>query len=188
MDKISAFIMGLVEVRDPYTASHQRRLASYASTFARHLSLGEEEAALLTSGAFLHDIGKLAISEHILKKPAKLSEGEYELIKKHCRRGADLLDPLQLHPQVIDIVLYHHENFDGSGYPLGLKGDEIPLLARIVRIIDSYDAITADRPYHKGVPPPLALKILGDDARFYDPDLLEQFMTFMNIQLAEGGF
>lgn len=183
MPHISAFIQRVVDARDPDVASHQSRLRSYAEGFAKHLSLNRDDTYTLTYGAEIHDIGKLSISESILHKPSRLTHAEYLLVQQHSRLGAELIEPLALNDQVVMIVLHHHENFDGSGYPARLSGEQIPLLARIVRIIDSYDAITEDRPYHKGTPSADAIAMLHSDAHWYDPDLLKEFTAFISTSV-----
>jgi len=180
MPHISAFIQRVVEARDPDVASHQSRLGDYARGFAEHLSMSREEIQGLVYGAEIHDIGKLSISESILHKPSRLTHAEYLLVQQHAVLGAELIEPLRLPDQVVMIVLHHHENFDGSGYPSKLSGAEIPLLARIIRIIDSYDAITEDRPYHKGIPSEDALAMLNSASHWYDPELLDEFTRFIN--------
>ncbi|MET4161431.1 HD-GYP domain-containing protein (c-di-GMP phosphodiesterase class II) [Marinobacterium sp. MBR-111] len=181
MPHITAFIQRVVDARDPDIASHQSRLRSYAEGFAKHLSLNRDDTYTLAYGAEIHDIGKLSISESILHKPSRLTHAEYLLIQQHTRLGAELIQPLSLDDQIVAIVLHHHENFDGSGYPARLSGEKIPLLARIVRIIDSYDAITEDRPYHKGAQPADAIAMMHSDAHWYDPDLLREFTAFISI-------
>ena len=134
-----------------------------------------EESEFLAIGAGMHDIGKLHISDYIINKPSQLTTSEFLLIRQHAEIGCRLLNPLNLDPRITDIVLYHHENYDGSGYPKGLSGDEIPLLARAVRILDSYDALIESRPYHKGVATDEALLIMRRDSQQYDPHLLKLF-------------
>lgn len=179
MEKITKFVAGLVEGRDPDLAVHHQRLGENGESFARHLQCAAEEVNLLSIGARIHDLGKLSISDHILNKPSRLTAAEFSLVKQHAEIGADLLAPLELDPRIDDIVRYHHENYDGTGYPRGLKGDRIPFFARIVRILDSFDALTVNRPYHQGVSPGDALKRLEHDADRYDPDLLQQFCRFV---------
>lgn len=179
MPQIAAFIQMIVEARDPDVAGHLSRLGAYAKGFAKSLSLTDDQATKLVYGAEIHDIGKLSISESILNKPSRLTNAEYMLIQQHCVLGSDLVSPLRLDNHIVDIILHHHENFDGTGYPSRLAGEEIPLLARIVRIIDSYDAITEDRPYHRGASSADALKALQADKQYYDPDLLAEFSKYV---------
>lgn len=150
-------------------------MGSSAERFARHLGCTSAEVKLLCLGAQIHDLGKLSISDHILNKPARLTAAEFSLVKQHADIGADLVAPLDLDPRVNDLVRFHHENYDGTGYPRGLKGDGIPFFARLARILDSFDAMTMTRPYHQSVSPDEALRRMERDSHCYDPDLLHQF-------------
>ncbi|HET6603826.1 MAG TPA: HD domain-containing phosphohydrolase [Xanthomonadaceae bacterium] len=176
MDTIARFVEGVVEGRDPDLAGHLDRLGEAANEFSSRLGLSREESELLEMGARLHDIGKLSISESILNKPGRLTATEFSLVKQHAAIGFLLLTPLDLDPRINEIVHFHHENFDGTGYPQGLSGDGIPLLARVVRILDTFDAVTDDRPYKKGASKAQALQILQSEARLYDPELLNAFV------------
>jgi putative nucleotidyltransferase with HDIG domain len=181
LERISKFVAGIVEGRDPDLGGHHKRLGENALAFAKHIGCSAEEMEVLSVGARIHDLGKLSISEHILNKPARLTAAEFSLVKQHTQIGFQLLDPLGLDPRISEIVHYHHENFDGSGYPTGLAGAAIPLLARMTRIWDSYDALTMDRPYHQGVSSEEALQLLQRDSHFYDPDLLKEFCAMVSI-------
>ena len=150
LDSAESVIMSLalvIEARDAYTDGHCQRLAAYATTFGTALKLGEEELAALFRGGYLHDVGKIGIPDEILLKAGRLSESEYLRIKDHPVIGDRLCGELRSLRQVRPIVRHHHERLDGSGYPDGLKGDAIPLLAQIMGIVDVYDAITTARPY-----------------------------------------
>lgn len=175
MEKITKFVARLVEGRDPDLAGHHDRLGDGADRFGKHLGLSAEEIHLLCVGARIHDIGKMSISDHILNKPSRLTAAEFSLVQRHTDIGADLLAPLELDPRINEIVRLHHENYDGSGYPDGLSGDKIPFFARLTRILDSFDAITTNRPYHQGASPEEALRRMERDSHWYDPDLLHQF-------------
>ncbi|WP_018232228.1 HD-GYP domain-containing protein [Thioalkalivibrio thiocyanodenitrificans] len=179
MKKIIQFVAGMVEGRDPALAEHHDNLGESAALLAQHLGYSSRETDLLCFGARVHDVGKLSLSDHILNKPARLTAVEFSLVMEHPRLGRDLLAPLDLDPRITEIVCFHHENFDGSGYPEGLKGEAIPLFARIVRILDSFDAMTMDRPYHQSVSPDEALRLMENDARCYDPALLSPFCEVM---------
>lgn len=179
LEKIVSFIQGVMRGRDPDLADHLRRVDEHAGKFARHIGFSEEEAELLAIGAGIHDVGKLGINEHILNKPARLTATEFMLIKQHPVIGHQLIAPLELDQRIVDSVLHHHENYDGSGYPHGLAGQSIPLFARVVRIWDSYDALTMNRPYHRGESKENALAILKRDHAFYDPELLGSFLSMM---------
>jgi diguanylate cyclase (GGDEF)-like protein/putative nucleotidyltransferase with HDIG domain len=146
---IQSFIIA-IDLRDGYTAAHSEGVAKYAAAIATTLHLSQEQIELLQLGGWIHDIGKIGVPDHILRKPGKLTAEEWEIMKSHTTMGAGILQPVeQLHP-LIAFVRSHHERLDGSGYPDGLCGDEIPLLVRILSVADVYDAYTAERPYHPG--------------------------------------
>ncbi len=181
-EQISRFVAGIIESRDPDLGEHHHRLGESAVRFARHAGCSSEETAVLVMGARVHDIGKLAISDHILHKPARLTATELALVRQHAEMGHRLLSPLGLDARIPDAVYHHHENYDGSGYPEGLAGEAIPLAARILRILDSYDAMTETRSYRQGMPRAEALRRLQASAQHYDPRLLE---IFFRISRAE---
>ncbi len=173
---IKEFITGIIDDRYPDLGEHQARIEINAVLFARHIELSHKDIEFLRIGAGIHDIGKISISDYILNKPAKLSTNEFLLVKQHPEYGYNLLKSLKLVPNITEIVLYHHENYDGSGYPSGLSGNNIPLLARMTRILDSFDALTMDRPYHKGISSGEALDIMQQEVHYYDPTLLDSFI------------
>ena len=172
---ISSFIAGLVHGRDPELGDHHDRTRKIIESFARLVHCSEEEVTLLGLGARIHDIGKLVINSNILLKPSRLTASEFDAIKAHSRLGAELLSPLVLDPRIGELVKHHHENYDGSGYPDQLAGDKIPKFAQIIRIVDCFDAITSDRPYHKGASVDDALKVMRRDSRFFNPGYFETF-------------
>jgi putative two-component system response regulator len=163
LDSAESAFMALaltIEARDPTTNGHAERLSRHAVHLGRALSLGDDDLHALRRGGYLHDIGKIGIPDSILLKPASLTACEFELMKRHTLIGDQLCAPLQSLRRVRPIVLSHHERLDGSGYPHGLKGDEVPLLAQIVSIIDVYDAITSNRPYRAATSPESAISHL----------------------------
>ena len=174
-EQISRFVAGIIESRDPGLGEHHHRLGESAVEFARHAGCSSEEAAMRAMSARLHDIGKLAISDHILNKPGRLTATEFSLVRQHAEIGQQLLSPLGLDAGISDAVYCHHENYDGSGYPEGLAGEAIPLAARIVRILDSYDAMTETRSYRQGISHADALRRLQANSQHYDPRLLDIF-------------
>lgn len=141
----------MIDARDPYVGGHASKVADYALAIAGELGLPSERIEPLRQGGFLHDIGKIAISEQILHKPSKLTNEEYEIIKTHAAIGAEFLETSQVLRHLAPFVRHHHERWDGGGYPDKLKGDEIPLEARILSVCDSAEAMASDRPYHKGM-------------------------------------
>lgn len=140
-----------LDARDAYTAGHSRRVSEYACAIARVMSLSYSELEIIRIGALLHDLGKIGISDSLLLKPGKLTTEEMAVLRKHPVIGRHILEGVQGFQNYLDIVELHHENWDGSGYPHGLRGEETPLCARIVKVADIYDAMTSDRPYRHGM-------------------------------------
>ena len=150
------------------------------STHGQSSPIGEEEVELIKQGAALHDLGKIGISEKILLKKSKLTKSEFEEIKKHPQIGADILRPIQFLRNIIPLVFYHHEKWDGTGYPSGIKKEEIPIGARIIAIADAYQALTSDRPYRKAYPKEKAMKILKEGAGSqFDPRITAIFLKIL---------
>ena len=167
LDSAEAVILSLartVEARDPSTEGHCERLAAYAVRMGEAIGLKEHELAALYRGGFLHDVGKIAIPDAILMKPGPLTPAEYELIKRHTLIGDELCSELRGLRPVRPIVRHHHERQDGSGYPDGLVGDQIPLVAQIAAVVDVYDALTTSRPYKPALAPHEALALLRAEA------------------------
>jgi putative nucleotidyltransferase with HDIG domain len=150
-------LIATLEEKDEYTAGHSERVAGFARLIAETLGLDTKQVELVHQGARLHDIGKLAIRTEDLNKPGPLSDDEYERMKLHTVSGEALLKPIPFFQAIIPAVGSHHERLDGSGYPRGLKGDEIPLLARIVAVADAFDAMTSDRAYRQAMPKEMAI-------------------------------
>ena len=140
-----------IEKRDPYTGGHTRRVTTYSLTIGKHLQLNPIEMKWLRLASVLHDIGKIGIEDRILRKPEQLTPEEYNTIKGHSDMGAEIIEHVQKLREIIPGVRYHHEQIDGRGYPYGLKGRDIPILAKIVAVADTYDAMTTDRPYRKAM-------------------------------------
>jgi cyclic di-GMP phosphodiesterase len=160
------FTLGrIIEARDPCTEGHCDRLTDYATALGRSLGLDHADLDALHRGAFLHDVGKIAIPDRVLLKRGHLTRQEYELMKRHPVVGDELCRTVRSLEAVRPIVRHHHERLDGRGYPDALKGDHIPLLAQIVSIVDVFDALTTDRPYRRALPATTAYQIMRDDAR-----------------------
>jgi len=140
-----------IDEKDPYTRGHSERVAFYSMLVAKHMGMSPEEVEKVHLSGIIHDVGKIGIEDKILRKPAALTEEEYEVMKQHPRKGEYILDAVPLLKQMAGAGLMHHENWDGSGYPDGLKGEGIPLLGRIVSVADAFDAMTTDRPYSKAM-------------------------------------
>ncbi|MBF0178578.1 MAG: HD domain-containing protein [Magnetococcales bacterium] len=166
-----------LSAKDAYTQSHSARVARYAVMLGRHLGLDEEKLSVLHKGALMHDLGKIGIPDAILNKPGPLTNEEYAVMRTHASLTATIMRPLHRLHDFLDIAAWHHEHWDGTGYPDGLSGESIPLLARIVSIADTWDAMTGDRVYRKGMPPEKALGILETEWNRgqWDPELVKRF-------------
>ncbi|MDI6631491.1 MAG: HD-GYP domain-containing protein, partial [Thermoanaerobacteraceae bacterium] len=170
-------LLMVVNAKDRYTYGHSERVLSYALALAEKMGLSGEEKDLLRYGAYLHDIGKIEVESPVLNKPSFLNKKEWELMKKHTVWGSELIQPLVAFREILPIIRSHHENYDGSGYPDHLKGEEIPLLARILRLADSFDAMTSNRPYRKALTFSEACAELERYAgALYDPELVPLFL------------
>lgn len=172
-------LAGAIDAKDPYTKGHSTSVSRYSEALARAINLPESEVERIKIGAMLHDVGKIGIPESVLKKPGKLTDEEWEIMKQHPVIGAEkVLEPNEALRDLIPIVKYHHERLDGKGYPEHLKGNEIPLAARIVSVADAYHALVSDRPYRKGMPIEKACAILKEGAGTqWDADLVRQFIS-----------
>jgi putative two-component system response regulator len=182
LDTAESVIVSLaltIEARDECTEGHCQRLAAYASTLGRHLGLGDDEIGALARGGFLHDIGKVGIPDAVLLKQGRLTRAEYDVMKQHALIGDRLCGELRSLRRVRPIVRHHHERLDGSGYPDGLRGDAIPLLAQIMAIVDVFDALTTARPYKKAVSFARAFdELLAEAARgWHRRELVESFIA-----------
>lgn len=166
-----------IESRDPYTGGHVMRVTAYALLLAGRAGLGPADTARLRLGGMLHDIGKVAVPDAILRKPGRLDDDEMTVMKTHAAVGHQIISPIPQLAPIAPIVRSHHERFDGKGYPDGLAGEGIDLLARVAAIADTYDAMTSDRPYRKGLAVPVAMaevrKMAGTQ---FDPDLAAHFV------------
>ena len=180
LDSIQSLALAL-DAKDSYTEGHSKRVAEYASMLAKQLGLEFEEIEWIRLAATMHDIGKIGIPESILCKPAKLTKEEYEIMKKHPVIGARILKPIKPLEKVANLVLYHHEYWDGSGYPNGMKNNEIPIGSRIVSIVDAFQAMTSNRPYRATLPFEEAVKRLrAGKEKQWEPDLVELFIKIVS--------
>jgi len=169
-----------VEMRDDYTGGHTKRVTRYATLLAEKLGLPEDQLELIKLGTPLHDIGKIGIDDAILRKPGRLTPEEFAQMQEHTTKGAEILHTIRDMAPIIPIVRSHHERWDGTGYPDRLAGEQIPLLARIVAVADTFDAMTSPRPYHKdrkGKPAAAAFAEVEKQAgRQFDPDCAAAFL------------
>jgi len=167
-----------IDAKDQVTHGHIRRVQTYATSLAREIGVRDEQLLkAIEAAALLHDMGKLAVPEHILNKPGKLTAAEFDRMKMHADVGADILSAIDFPYPVVPIVRHHHENWDGSGYPAGLRGTDIPIGARILSVVDCFDALTSDRPYRPKLPDDEAIQILRERSGFmYDPLIVDTFI------------
>ncbi|WP_445492695.1 HD-GYP domain-containing protein [Niallia sp. 03133] len=182
LDLITALANAL-DSRDAYTLHHSQNVARFAVEIAKSMNLSKDLCNIIHIGGLLHDIGKIGISEYILSKPGKLTDEEFELIKSHPKIGYDIIKHVEsFHKNgVLDIILYHHERYDGTGYPRGLKGNQIPLVSRIVAIADTFDALTSKRVYRKELHLEYALnEILKNKGTQFDPEIVDVFLRLFN--------
>ncbi|MFA5338165.1 MAG: HD domain-containing phosphohydrolase [Candidatus Omnitrophota bacterium] len=182
LESIYAFAK-TIEAKDFYTGEHCEHMVSLAVSIGKKLNLSEKEMEDLKHAAMLHDLGKIGIPDEILLKKGKLTDSEYDIIRKHPQIGAEIIRHIHFLKDVAPIVLYHHERFDGFGYCSGLKGKEIPLGARIIAIADVYQALTSDRPYRKAYSKEEALKIIteGSGTQF-DPEIVKVFFEIIEAK------
>ena len=182
MGTIESLAMALDE-RDQYTHGHARRVTNLSLILADRIGLQYQDKYLLRLSGILHDIGKVGVPDRILLKPDRLSEDEFALIKKHPGQGVKILEPMmddENMSKIIQIIYHHHERYDGNGYPDGIGGENIPLLSRIISLADSYDAMTSDRPYRKGMPQDKAIdEIKKGKGSQFDPFLCGEFVALL---------
>jgi putative nucleotidyltransferase with HDIG domain len=145
-------LVSAIEAKDPYTCGHSERVAEMASALAMDMGLPEDEVDTIRMAGLLHDIGKIGVADEVLRKPDRLAPHEFEEIKKHPELGYQILKGIRQFEPMLPGVRYHHESWNGKGYPAGLKGEEIPLIARILAVADAFDAMSSNRPYREGLP------------------------------------
>jgi HD-GYP domain-containing protein (c-di-GMP phosphodiesterase class II) len=166
-----------IEARDPYTKQHSTRVTKYAVSIAKALKCSQEEIEMLQVSSNLHDIGKIGIPDSILLKPGRLTDDEYEVIKKHPVIGSNIIGHFGMWAGEREIIKHHHERWDGNGYPDRLKGEEIPFPSRILSIADVYDALTSDRSYRKKLEDNVAVGVIAENAGSqFDPKILKVFL------------
>ncbi len=183
-DEASLLSIGqAIELKDPYTRGHSKRVAAYSLLLAERAGMSAEVQRKIKHGSWLHDCGKIGISEAILNKQGPLTEEEFEIVKNHPAWGAEVARQAQMPQTIVNIILYHHEHFDGHGYPSRITGYQIPKEARIVAVADVFDAITTDRPYRKGLSLSDGLEEMKSNMRgtVLDPDLLDAFHSLAKV-------
>jgi putative two-component system response regulator len=177
-----------METRDPYTKGHSTRVSKLSAEFVSFLGLYEEDKGEMKKAGILHDIGKICLSESLLRKPGFLTKEEFELVKKHTILGEDLCRPLVSMRKILPAIRHHHERWDGNGFPDGLAGQDIPLMARILAIVDSFDAMVSVRPYRDRRSAKVALDTMANEKHDgqWDAELLEYFLDMMFPLIRKG--
>jgi len=177
---IVAALVNAIEAKDKYTRGHSQRVTEYSLRIAKVLGLSKEEMKIIKSCGLIHDIGKIGINDNILHKSSKLNPEEYKIVKRHSVMGEEIIRPVEFLKKGLPVIRHHHERYDGKGYPDGLKGKAIPLLARILAVADSFDAMTSHRPYRK----PLSLeesimKLKEGSGTQFDPEIVKVFLSIL---------
>jgi len=177
-------LLYVINAKDRYTYGHSERVLKYSTIMAKELGMSEENVKNIQYGAYLHDIGKIEIDINILNLSQKLTKEEWAILKQHPYYGSEIVRPIKVLEDAIPLILYHHENFDGTGYPYGINGLCIPIGARIIRIADSFDAMTTDRPYKKAMSYNDARKeLLANAGTMYDPELCKIFINVIKEEV-----
>ena len=175
-------IARVVEARDQDTGDHCERLAKLGVGLGERIGLDGEQITALRRGGYLHDLGKIGIPDEVLLKPGKLTAAEWAVMKRHVEIGVEICSPLHSLQPVLPLIRHHHERFDGSGYPDGLAGDEIPLLARVFQVVDIYDALTVDRCYRPAMTVDEAVSVIKEETHrgFWDESIVNEFLTMLD--------
>lgn len=178
--KLIRVMVNALDAKSPWTRGHSERVARYAEKIAREMNLDEDETKEIRLAGLLHDIGKIGTYDYLLEKPGPLTPEEYEMVKQHPQKGVEILKDIKQLSEILPLIKYHHERIDGKGYPSGLKGDSIPLGARILHVADSFDSMTSDRPYRKAPGREYAISELEKYKGIqFDPHVVDAFLNIL---------
>jgi len=180
---LGSFFTHLLGLHDPHAKAHSNHVAILSIALARKIGLPAAQVETLELAAKIHDIGKIAINDFIVNKPGRYTEAEYDMVKQHAAIGSELVKTLGIDPILHLAILHHHENFDGTGYPHKIKGEKIPLEARILRISDTYDALISDRVYHPARTHTEARMVMYEEEQKFDSNLLKIFFKMNPARL-----
>lgn len=180
-------ILQALDCKDHYTHGHSMRVAYYSITLGKEMGLSDDEMYTLEMSALCHDLGKIAVPDAVLLKPSRLTEEEFNIMKTHPTKTAEILKDFKHLEEIAKFAKHHHERYDGRGYPDALKGEDIPLFSRVILIADTFDAMTSTRPYRKGLPYHVAFEELNEFAGSqFDPDLVKHFISAMKKEEAKN--
>jgi putative nucleotidyltransferase with HDIG domain len=184
-NELTHLLIRITDLKDPTAERHSEGVAALSAELASRIDMNVDERQVLQHAAKLHDVGKIAISDSVINRPSRLTRAEYLMVQQHTVLGYQLLKPMQINPIITAAILSHHENYDGSGYPEGLKGDAIPHAARIIRIADFFDALTSHRSYRDNVvySSVNALDVLQENRHCFDPSLFSNFIEMIEEKL-----
>jgi len=185
IQELSELLISIVDLQDPSAEKHATGVATLVTKLAEHIRIDRNVLMILKYSGMLHEIGKVAISESVISKPTRLTRAEYLMVQQHTTLGYKLLVPLQIPPMLTEAILSHHENYDGSSYPVGLKGEVIPLIGCLIRIVDYYDTLTSYRSYRPKTiyNPKEALDVLRQNRYCFDLSLLDAFVDLVETEL-----
>ena len=179
-EDIVNIVINALKEKDKYTQGHSIRVIEFAVKIGHEIGLSDEEVKTLEVASLLHDIGKLGIPDKILKKPGRLTKEEYQIMQQHSANGEKMLNNIKILEKYKKYIRAHHERFDGFGYPDGLKGNQIPLISRIIFVADTFDAMTSDRPYRKGMPVEAAIEeLVKCSGTQFDPQVVDAFLSVL---------
>jgi putative nucleotidyltransferase with HDIG domain len=180
-------ILKALDAKDSYTFGHSMRVAYFSLVTGQEAGLSSEEMSVLEMSAIFHDIGKIGTPDAVLNKPSRLDEDEFQIMKQHPEKSFEILKEFPMFDKIAENARYHHERFDGKGYPIGLKGDEIPICARIILIADTFDAMTSTRSYRKGLSYEVAYEeLLQFSGSQFDPKMVRYFIQGMKKEALKG--
>ncbi len=179
-DQTLLALSSALDARDHETKGHSKRVAEIAFLLGKQLNMSEEQAKKMERGAILHDIGKIGISDDILLKPGPLTDAEWDAMRQHPDIGAKIVESVPFLHDALPVIQHHQERWDGSGYPAGLKGEEIPFMARVFAVVDAFDALTTERPYREKISHTEAVEYLNQHAgKLFDPAIVSAFETMV---------
>jgi putative nucleotidyltransferase with HDIG domain len=180
LSRVAEMLRRLTNEKYPDIEEHQKDVAALCLKYAEFVGMNDDDCETFVLAGRLHDVGKLVMPDGVTHKPARLTAVEMSMMQSHCQKGAYILEPLGMDPRIMEVERQHHEDFDGGGYPLGLRGEEIALWPRAIRALDSHAALTENRVYHQGLSDSAALRLMRSQSERYDPEILRTVFSMFN--------